>query len=385
MSASKNQKHHQLVWQGLSKNDTTILKAIGISMIVLHNYCHLLPGWLIENEFTFTANKFRIFRQSLSLNPFNDAGLLFAYLGHYGVQLFVFLSAYGLYTSYQNKPLHYWKFICERIWKLWPAFFLAALFFLVFTILSTRSFYHPELYFGVLLRLSFVSNFIPGHSLSVVGPWWFYSMIVQFYFVFPLLRKWFNRYGVLLLLFVSLVGWALINLFLYRLSATGIDPMALVIGHLPVFCFGMLLAKYKSRPMPVGIFIVACLVFLLANFYMKAWLFSRVSVIILFLYAYVFLKKTAKPGKGAFRNALLFIGNLSMYLFAVNGFLRAPFLQQTTETSSPGVKCVIFVAFLLFVFLVALLLRFTEKLLFHRFNNRTVLKSRLKAVQESVP
>ncbi|HET7897595.1 MAG TPA: hypothetical protein VFL47_07995, partial [Flavisolibacter sp.] len=181
------------------------------------------------------------------------------------------------------------------------------------------------------------------------------------YFLFPLLRRWFNRYGVAPLLLLSLMAMAVINLFMYRFSNTGIDPMALVIGHLPLFCLGLVLAKYKNRPMPLWLFLGACVVFVLGNFYMKAWLFSQLSVTIIFLYVYLFLKQTVKPGAGLFRKSLFFMGNLSMYVFAVNGFLRAPFLQQTAQQPAIGIKCLILAAFLLFVILVALLLRVTEK------------------------
>ena len=357
-----NKKNRQLLrWRGLSKNDTTVLKAVGIAAIVLHNYFHLFPGWMIENEFSFKRKNFVFFTSNFSLDLFNDFKLLFAYFGHYGVQLFVFLSAYGLYSSYSGKQIHYGKFVWERIWKLWPAFFLAVLFFLAYTIITTRSFYHPDLYFGSLLRLSFLSNFFPRQSLAVVGPWWFYSMIVQFYLLFPLLRKWLDRYSLLPLILLSLASWVSVYVFIFKIKSTGVNPIALVVGHLPVFCLGLVLAKYKNLAMPFWLLIGACALFYLGNLNHQAWLFSQLSVTIILLYGYIFLKAMANPGPGAFRNVLFFTGNLSMYLFAVNGFLRTPFIQQSEQYASVGIKILILVVFLLFVTLVALLLRLAEK------------------------
>lgn len=361
MTPVKKAKSFPLQWQGLTRNDTTALKAIGISLIVLHNFFHLLPGWMIENEFSFTSQNFRSFRDQFSWNLYTGAGLLFAYLGHYGVQLFVFLSAYGLYASYQHKPLVYGRFLRERLWKLWPSFFLAALFFLVYTFITTKTLNHPDLYVGLLFRLSFVSNLLPGQSLSVVGPWWFYSMIVQFYLLFPLLRKWLNRYGVLPLVVISIVCLALVNLFLYRFRSVGISPVSLVIGHLSVFCLGMVLAKHKNLPMPLWVLLSALGVLLLSNWNMKAWLFSQVSVTLVFLYFYVLLKQTIPSVSPRIKQALFFVGHLSMYLFAVNGFLRAPFLQLTEQQNSVWAKGLVLFAYLLFVTLVALLLRLAEK------------------------
>ena len=116
-------------WRGLSKRDTNVLKALFILMIVMHNFFHVFPGWNIENEFVFKRSNFALFRNGITSSGFfNALGLLFSYFGHYGVQVFVFLSAYGLYRSYLNKKLQYWQFVKNRVSKLYPAFFLGVLF-----------------------------------------------------------------------------------------------------------------------------------------------------------------------------------------------------------------------------------------------------------------
>ena len=366
-------------WKGLSKNDTIVLKAVFIVMIVLHNFFHSFPGWGLENEFSFNPAKFQYFKEHVSLNLYTSFGLFFSYWGHYGVQVFVFLSSYGLFLSYQNKTLYYWKFVRERIWKLWPAFFLAVLFLISLTIITTRHFAHPDLYLGGLLRLSLLSNLVPGKSFDVVGPWWFYSMIVQFYLLFPLLRSWFTRYGILPLLILSVFSWTLQYFFTSRLNELGWTLNTLVIGHLPVFSLGIVLANYKGRSMPLWLFAGACMLFYLGNRYLEGWIFSQLTVTIIFLYVYVFLKEFIRLKRGVLRHVIFFIGNLSMYLFAVNGFLRHPFIQQVNRHPSITVKCAIVAGFLLFVTLVALLLRLAEKYFLKTFSN-THASGMIKAV-----
>jgi peptidoglycan/LPS O-acetylase OafA/YrhL len=349
-----------LHWHGLTRNDTTALKGVCIALIVLHNYFHSFPGWRIENEFAFSTWKFQYFNEHVTSGFYNAVGLFFSYFGHYGVQMFVFLSAYGLYLSYQNKPIRYWPFVRSRVWKLWPAFFLAVLFLIALTIITTRRLYHPDLYGGALLRLSLLSNLVPGKSFDVVGPWWFYSMIVQFYLLFPLLRNLFNRYGVWPLALLSALSWLLQMLFTAKLNSLGWTLNTLVIGHLPVFCLGFVFAKYKNTALPWTVFLGAGVLFYLGNMHSAAWVFSQFCVTILLLYGYVLLKKLIRPGAGVFRRLLFFAGNLSMYLFAVNGFLRHPFLQQAMRHQSVAINWLVLLCFLLFVTVVALLLRLAE-------------------------
>jgi peptidoglycan/LPS O-acetylase OafA/YrhL len=360
-ATTSNKTTASLRWRGLSKNDTTVLKGVCIALIVLHNFFHSFTGWRLENEFAFSPAKYEYFRTHLSQNLYNDVGLLFAFLGHYGVQMFVFLSAYGLYLSYRKKPLHYASFVRSRIWKLWPAFFLAVLFLIALTIITTRRLYHPDLYLGSLLRLSLLSNLVPGKAFDIVGPWWFYSMIVQFYLVFPLLRNWFNRYGMWPLVLLSVASWVLQIFFTAKMNALGWPLNTLVIGHLPVFCLGLVLAKYNDLLLPWWVFVAACVLFIFGNLYMPAWVFSQISITVIFLYVYLFLKRFFRPRQNIFRRVLLFTGNLSMYLFAVNGFLRHPFLLQVARHSNTGIKVAIVIGFLMFVTFVAILLRVAEK------------------------
>lgn len=366
--------------QGLSKNDTTALKAVGIFLIVLHNYFHSFPSWGLENEFAFSAAKFEFFRTHLSPNFYNDLGLLFSFWGHYGVQIFVFLSAYGLYTSYRNKPLRYGAFVRNRVWKLWPAFFLAVLLLIALTIITTRRFNHYDLYIGSLLRLSLLSNLIPAKSFDVVGPWWFYSMIVQFYLAFPLLRNWFNRYGPTPLILLSVSSWIVQMLFTSKLNVLGWNLNTLVIGHLPVFSLGLLLAKYQNFKISIWIFFAAVILFVLGNLYQPAWVFSQLCVTIIFLYIYRVLKKSVASSFKRIRKPVFFVGNLSMYLFAVNGFLRHPFIQQVLRHPTEAVRYGVLIAFLIFVVLVALFLRWMEKLFLHAFSKTHTHSLAAKAV-----
>ena len=75
------------------RRDALALKGITISAIALHNDFHLLPP-IKENEFYFDLQRFFVFLSGLR-EIAHALQAVVSYLGHFGVQVFIFLSAYG--------------------------------------------------------------------------------------------------------------------------------------------------------------------------------------------------------------------------------------------------------------------------------------------------
>lgn len=353
-------------WSGISKIDTQLLKGTGILLIVFHNLFHAFPYWNVENEFDFKPERLTYFLDHFNDDLFSFTGLSFAYFGHYGVQLFIFLSAYGLHVSAQKKTESYWVFIKNRISKLYPTFIMAVLLFLLLHLIVSGSYNFHQLLLSVFLKLSFTSNFFPHESFQPCGPWWFYSMIVQFYLVFPFLYKLFNKYGHFPFIILSLVIW----LVEYRFNASLIDAgwylNTLVIGHLPVIYLGMAATKMKiGYSNNTWIALVALLVFYVGNKYALWWFFANISVTVLILHVYLLVKQLPVE-KQLLKKVVLFYGTISMYLFAVNGFLRHPFLLAILRTDSIWAKSAIALAFIIFATMVAVILWKFETVLFKK-------------------
>ena len=142
-------------------------------MIVLHNFMHLFPTPK-QLEFKFSDERFPNFINSI-FEPENIIQATLSYFGHIGVQIFIFLSAYGLTKSWiANKP-KYWRYIQKRFLTIYPSFLLAIC---VYTIVTTQLEYGilgplKILYwniYSILLKISLISYFIPNESLSIVGP-----------------------------------------------------------------------------------------------------------------------------------------------------------------------------------------------------------------------
>ena len=87
-------KKTPLLW--LSRSECAALRGLAILCIVLHNFCHWTGCAVQENEYLFKASNAGRMWDSL-MEP--DSYLpvrLFSFFGHYGVQIFVVLSGYGL-------------------------------------------------------------------------------------------------------------------------------------------------------------------------------------------------------------------------------------------------------------------------------------------------
>ena len=86
----------------LTRAECAALRGLAIIGIFLHNYCHWLGPVVKENEYTFSQHNV----DWLTAVMASPDGLLPAHLvsffGHYGVPVFLFLSAYGLVMKYEK-------------------------------------------------------------------------------------------------------------------------------------------------------------------------------------------------------------------------------------------------------------------------------------------
>jgi peptidoglycan/LPS O-acetylase OafA/YrhL len=303
----------------LDKKDTALLKGLAIAAIVFHNFFHVI-GPVRENEFNFDPARFPIFLQTV-IHPSMAIQSFFAFYGHFGVQVFIFLSAYGLAKSHWNDANSWSAFMWSRVKKLYPMFGLVVFFWAILAAMHVGPIWviknaGPKL----LLMLAGVSNILPGMGLPPIGPWWFIPFIIQFYAIWPLLRRLTNKFGWQGLVVLSILCF----LFTYAANPVldhwqinlGENP----IGRMRVLCLGIIAARYPIR---INIFLAIpafAIIIVGSEYQAVAHLVSLASVtLILWLYT-----KT----RVVLRKVRLFeqIGNFSLAIFLVNGIVRVPFV-----------------------------------------------------------
>ena len=108
----------------LTKADCKVLRGMAILCIVAHNYCHWMPAVVQENEFQWKVANVIALAHSISSTTSCLISDLLSFFGHYGVPVFVFLSAYGLEKKYsRGKELSTRAFIFRHYSKLWNMMF----------------------------------------------------------------------------------------------------------------------------------------------------------------------------------------------------------------------------------------------------------------------
>lgn len=326
-----------------TKRDTSIIKGFAILCIVFHNYFHWLAPSPGENEFNFSpANVGNLFRL-LGQQPSEFVNILFSYFGHYGVQLFIMVSGFGLVHSMMNRPQTWGSFVLNRLKKLYPLLLTAIVCFFFGKLLMEGKGPSEWEWKEIGYKLLFIHTLIPTSGISLCGPWWFFGLIFQLYLLFPLLFRCMKKWGWKAFGVICAVSYGLIFLFREYLNLYhGAIIMQNAPGHLPEFCFGMMLAFNRDKRLHWLWLMLALAVFIGGNFTSMLYPFTFLALCVISVFAYHGLKqlrvrcRRSKP-LNSHLSILNYFGGLSMVLFVVHGFLREPVLKwANTMTSAWG-------------------------------------------------
>ena len=335
----------------LTKSDNHLLKGIAILSIMLHNLLHLLPGAVAENEFTFSARNIQrvLFEFHHSQDVWRMVASVFSHFGHYGVPIFLFLSGYGLVMKYEKSLTQapstlpfLWQHM-KKLWGLMIPGFVVALFFLTNWHTFTLSFGESNPW----LTLAFLGNFFEFDTL-IYGPWWFFSLMLQFYLLY---RCIFYRWKRAIPLW-SIVGLSILAMWLANESNIHLeisDSSLLrylrvsALGHLLPFALGISAArwggaatmtKWKSKLSPVlqqGLALLTSLLGLVllycSAFHFTFWLFSPLFAIM------AVVPWTSLLRHPSFRMGWEHWGIYSSALFVYHPIIRAEILPRASQAA----------------------------------------------------
>ena len=344
---------------------TNYLKGVGILMIVFHNYFHWVAPNTGENEFDFSLSRVHSIGKLLGASPFELINILFSFFGHYGVQIFIVLSGYGLVRQMVQGGKTWTQFsLSSRMQKIYSLLFVSFLTALFFTFYADKVIPGAEWFRSMGFYVLMINSLVPGQLFAINGPWWFFGLIFQFYLVFPVLYWVLDRFKDRGILVLGVLSYLLIYVGTPLIGRLNLNIMATVFGHLPEFLLGMWLASRSTIKIPGWALILAVALIYGGNYVGVIWPFSfiGVSVFMLMLLWRSGLKAQDNINHWRF---LVYVGGLSMYLFAIHGFLRYPFVNLANKYTNPGYTLIISLVY----FIVVLILSVGVKQLMDYFSS----------------
>lgn len=327
----------------LTRAECNALRGIAILGIFLHNFCHWLNPVVKENEYQYFQHNVDWFAQCAArVNELFPAHVI-SFFGHYGVPVFLFLSAYGLEMKYGNgqgkapdgRRVVVSSFVRYHYLKLFKMMIVGFICFTVVDAMTAGSWHYNVA--QIVGQLLMINNFYDQPDRNIwPGPFWFFGLMLQLYVVYRLLlyrRHWGWTVGLMAVctvaqLFMDPEGE---NLNYWRYNFMG--------GMLP-FGLGLLFARYGNKVMLVnltfGSFLmswVVCSFFIVSA---SGSFYTWAIVPALVCYASVYFIKTVSTLplpwlRSRIGYVLGWLGNVSAALFVIHPAIRKVFITVSRQ------------------------------------------------------
>lgn len=317
----------------LTRSECNALRGLAIIGIFLHNYCHWLGPVVKENEYQYFQHNVDWFMQACA----NVDGLfplhVLSFFGHYGVPIFLFLSAFGLerkYGSPSKPPQEGRAFVRYHFLKLFKMMIVGFVCFIIVDAMTPGSWHYTV--DQIIAQLMMVNNFLPEPDHNIwPGPYWFFGLMLQLYIVYRVLlykRHWGWTVGLMVVctavqLFLAPEGEAL-NRWRYNFMG----------GMLP-FGLGLLFARYGEKIMLVRMnwgsllmcWVVTSFFIVSASESFLTWMLVPALVCYASVYFIKVIGQLPLPRLGgAVFKAFEWMGGISAALFIIHPAIRKIFI-----------------------------------------------------------
>jgi len=142
-----------------------------------------------ENEYQFNQHNVDWFHNIIT-HSFNELTIfhLLSFFGHYGVPIFVFLSAYGLVIKYEttnnieNQPTVY-RFLRFHWLKLFRMMIVGFSAFILVDAITEGQHHYKVI--DIVAQMGLFNNVLPNpDDIIWPGPYWFFGLMLQLYIVY---------------------------------------------------------------------------------------------------------------------------------------------------------------------------------------------------------
>jgi peptidoglycan/LPS O-acetylase OafA/YrhL len=231
--------------------------------------------------------------------------------GELGVDMFVILSGIGLALSTSAEGAG--PFLVRRFWRIYPAYWIVLTAFVAADMaIRNLRFTAPDL---LLHYIGLHAWFGDRYAMSINDSFWFITLIVTLYLLYPFVRRLIDRPDRLLLAGAA-ISLALSLVYLHWSQPVGFAHLSL---RMPGFFIGLLAGRllrdgHIEVPMTMALGAAALLVFYVP--YTQGFLFSSVWIGCAVMAGYAFL---LRPVVGApVRGVLTYLGDRSLEIFLIH-------------------------------------------------------------------
>lgn len=299
------------------------MRGLAIIGIFLHNYCHWLGFAVKENEYTFTMSKASDLMQALAQPDLNLPIHLVSFFGHYGVPVFLFLSAYGLVMKYEKrgalspKQTNVVPFLKHHYVKLFKMMIVGFVAFTMVDAITPGS--HKYHVMDILGQMFMFNNMMPDPDHVIwPGPYWFFGLMMQLYIVYHLLL-W--RKGDVYALLLIAVCWAM-QAFCDPEGDTLNRVRYNFMGGVLPFCAGLLYARHGKQlthGVRMTLMVISVVAVFFFSFNFQTWLWAPLFVCTASIGIVKLLPKTVNEW-------IAWVGTISAALFVLHPLTRKIFI-----------------------------------------------------------
>jgi peptidoglycan/LPS O-acetylase OafA/YrhL len=307
----------------ISKTESQAMRGIAILAIVMHNYCHWLGKMVQENEYQFFERNVRRLMVEVAHPSWEIIAHLLSFFGHYGVPVFVFLSAYGLVMKYEkSSPVE--ENASSFIWKHYKKlFFMMIVGYSAYVMVDYMT-PAPRRYefWNVIGQLGMFSNLYkdPDHDIWP-GPYWYFGLMVQIYILYRLVFHPSCRFSRNKWIIGGLFAVTLLSQLFFRPEGMTLQWYRYnVMGSLPVFIVGLMFARYNRFNEPTrtsyACFVIASVALI---FLFSLWFATWIIVPFLICIGTVALVKLLPQ---SLLKPLVWVGGISASMFVCHPITR---------------------------------------------------------------
>lgn len=229
--------------------------------------------------------------------------------GNVGVDIFLFLSAIGLYFSF-SKDSDVKKFYKKRLLRVVPSIVIVA------------SIYYIIHWSGILPFIKGIT--LTNFYIDGIRDFWYFSLLIVLYLLYPVLYKAIEKKDLLGLIGLLLVSVGSTILIMYLLPGL-YKNIEIALTRVPVFLIGIYVGKnvMNKKDIPEVSIIVFLILFILINYLLfnfkfnpyiyVRYMYCLLGISIVFLISYLHSKISFKYSD----KFLIFMGTYSMEVYLI--------------------------------------------------------------------